>query len=37
MKTHQNCRFLAIFALKIAENAVFYFKVLNKIYSLDVC
>jgi hypothetical protein len=27
----------AIFALKVAENAVSYLKVLNKIYSRDVC
>jgi hypothetical protein len=28
--------FPALFALKIAENTIFYFKVLNNIYSRDV-
>ncbi len=32
-KQRQNRRFPALIALKIAKNAVFYLKVLNKIYS----
>jgi hypothetical protein len=32
----QNGKFPALFALKTAENAVFYLKVLNKIYSRDI-
>jgi hypothetical protein len=33
--THHS-RFPALFALKITENAAFYLKALNKIYSQDV-
>jgi hypothetical protein len=32
----QNSRFPTLIDLKIAKNAVFYLKVLNKIYSRDV-
>jgi hypothetical protein len=35
-KRQKNRRFRARFCLKIAENAVFCYKVLNKIYSRDV-
>jgi hypothetical protein len=35
-KCCQNSRFPALIDLKIAENVVFYLKVLNKIYSKDV-
>ncbi len=32
---YENGRFPALFALKIDENAIFHFKVLNKIFSRD--
>ncbi len=35
-KRRQDGRFAALVDLKIAENAVFYLKVLNKIYSRNV-
>jgi hypothetical protein len=35
-KRHKNGRFPALIDLKNAKNAVFYFKILNKIYSQDV-
>jgi hypothetical protein len=35
-KRHQNGQFSALFALKIIENAIFWLKLLNKIYSQDV-
>jgi hypothetical protein len=35
-KRHQKCRFPALFWLKIAENAFFRSKVLNKIYFQEV-
>jgi hypothetical protein len=35
-KQCQDGRFLALIDLKLAENAVIYLKVLNKIYSRDV-
>jgi hypothetical protein len=35
-KTAKNRRFSALIDLKIAKNATFYSKVLNKIYSQDV-
>jgi hypothetical protein len=35
-KRRKNSRFPALFDLKNSKNAVFYLKVLNKIYSQDV-
>jgi hypothetical protein len=35
-KRRKNGRFPALVKLKIAKNAVFYFKVLSKMYSQDV-